>query len=170
MANNLFTATELLLSAYTAILEENKFSKKLKKLLPLLDMDTSDTKFADNRIKLYAEMMGFENPTISEILLSYYKSGDKLFESKQNKKDDERFTEEKDRQAVDYIMKNLAKDYTPTDPRDCELTLEEIEEGYKEIYGDNYKDGKLVIEGKTYDLPDTSHSQNILEPKKDSEK
>ena len=155
MANNFYTATEALLRAY----------EEIDKAHSVIEIQGVEIFRVPNRIELYAQELGFDKPTLTQKLLSYYNSTDEVFSSKESKQDDVNVARAKDAAATDYILDGLASKISLADSSNIKLTDEELEEAHNELFTTvNTVGDELPDFGNPFLDDSNSHNQKPLEP------
>lgn len=155
MADNFYTATEALLSAY----------EEIDKAHNLIEIQGAQLLRVPNRTEFYAQSLGLDEPTLTQKLLSYYGVGDEVFASKESKRNEVSMAVMKDAATVDYILDGLASKIELSDIDDINLTDGELEDTYNELFTSvNLVDGELPEIGNPFIDDDDSHNQKPLEP------
>jgi hypothetical protein len=165
MAHNLYTATETLLRAYRAIIDEHDVSTIS---LHLGNKDIDIKTGIPDRMEFYRQQFASRDLTVAERLLSYIRQGGDVFATKKTDKKIVDEQEVKDQAAADYILNSVIENLPPLDPASVELSDEEKQETLNELEASiRTLDDSLPDISNPF-VDDNSHNQNPLEPNKDN--
>lgn len=153
MAHNLYTATETLLRAYRAIIDEHDMST-LSLRVGSKDIDIK-TGIPD-RMEFYRQHLEGRELTVTERLLSYVRRGGDEFATKQTDSTITAEQEAKDQAAAEYIISHIKKGTKPP-----AIAIRELVGETRKVVETQVKH---LTEVERRLSEDNSHNQKPLEP------